>query len=93
MKYVGIDVQHPGLGLTKRLVVAFPEDLVHAEVAKALVEVAVKQWPKSSVSVGSAGFMSVEAKSTHGKSESLRLEADVEDAVRFNMSDYGGNYL
>lgn len=91
MKYVGIDVGHGNL--TKRLVVVFPDDFVHKDVAEALKTVARKSWPKSHVSTGSGGFIGVVAGDTYGKSESLGLTADKDDARKFNFADYGGNYL
>lgn len=96
MKYVRIDVTHgPGTPteIKKGLVVAFPDDLTHSVVADALRMVARRTWRSATVEVGSAGFFNGRMDSTHGSSESLGgLKADKDDAVRFNMMDYGGNY-
>ena len=97
MKYVGIDVTH-GAGtnteLTKRLIVAFPDDLVHADVAAVMKVVARQSWPKAKVETGSAGFFTGRMDSTYGESTSLGgLKSDKDDATRFNMMDYGGNHL
>lgn len=93
MKYVSIDVHFsPNNG--KRFVIAFPNDLIHEDVAKAMIQVAVRQqWPKAVATVHAAGEIDVMAHETFGKSTTLQVLADPEDAAKFNTSDYGGNYL
>lgn len=95
MKYISIDVTH-GKGdgeLTKRLIVAFPEDLIHVDMAQVVEKLAKMTFPRARVAVRSAGFVTVAGK-CHGASETLGLKSDPEvDTMCFNSGDYGGNYI
>ena len=98
MKYIGLDVTFKGLtadqpSVTKRMVVSFPDDLVHSMVADAMKHAARRQWRGADVKVSTAGFIEATARDTHGKSESLGIKSDANDARRFNMANYGGNIL
>ena len=86
MKYVGIDVSHAGM--TRRMIIAFPNDFVHLLVGKAVKTVCEEQWPKSKVTIVTAGDIELSVESTSGRSVSLGLVADHADAVLLEASDY-----
>lgn len=89
MKYVSVDM-HLG-DMVRRIVVAFPNDLTHALMAKAVEVVCQTEWKGCKTTVHAAGEIEVEADSTHGESLSLGIKADPEDARMFNLSDYAGH--
>jgi len=91
MKYVSVDVK---IGATtRREVVAFPNDFVHAIMADAIVAACKRQWPKAKITVHGAGEIDVVAQETYSRSESLDLDSDSQDARMFNSSDYSGHLL
>lgn len=89
MKYIAINVKTNNINT--RLVIAFPNDLVHSLVAESMTECCKRQWPKSSVTTYSAGEITMKEIQTFGHSESLGLEADSTDARTLLSSDYGGH--
>lgn len=89
MKYVSINVKVSNINT--RLVIAFPNDLVHAEVAESMVMCCHRQWPGSKVTIYSAGEIDMDEVRTFGHSESLGLESDPSDARALISSDYGGH--
>lgn len=91
MKYVRLDIA-VSEDLEKAMIIAFPNDFIHADVAEAMKAVAEKTWGKP-VSVTHAGEINATASATHGKSETLGKAASSEDAHYFNNADYGGNYF
>lgn len=95
MKYIGIDVTF-GKGdgaLTKRLIMTFPEELVHADAAPVLKQLVTKTFPKAVIKVSTAGFITA-AGLCSGKSETLNLSSDPSlDTACFRFGDYGGNYI
>ena len=91
MKYVGINVRMRGG--TRRMVVAFPEDLTHAIVAKWMIRACREEWPTALLTTVSAGNIDPKTGETFGRSESLGKESDPKDRLYFNNSDYGGHIL
>lgn len=92
MKYVSLDMTPNSGGLTKRLVFAFPNDIVHKDMADSMTR--LLQVDGAEVSVHAAGEINANANATFGSSVSLGgLQADPDDARLFLMQDYGGNYL
>lgn len=92
MKYVTVQLRSPrDKDFTKDFVVAFPNDFVHALLAKGLLQTCKEQWPDYEATVVAAGDLEVVAYQASGKSESLRLKSRSCDAASFNTADYGGN--
>lgn len=96
MKYIGLDITH-GKGdgaLTKRLIITFPDDLVHADVSQMMHHLALRTFPKAqAVKVATAGSVTVRGRCS-GRSESLNIGSQpVDDTKCLNFADYGGNYL
>lgn len=89
MKYVGIDVKLDGM--TRRLVVVFPNDLVHDLVGRAVAQACVVQWPEADVTIVSAGEADAHLHTVHGTSVTLELTSSKVDVGAFNSSDYGGH--
>lgn len=80
MKYVMFRVKGPG-GNDRLIPVVFPNALVHRDVAEALYPV-IKGLPVS------AGECVVLVDSTHGKSDTLSLNANEDDASVITGHDY-----
>lgn len=87
MKYIMFK-QEQG-DLSKLIPVIFPNDLVHADVAKALQQSVLKGH--SIVSAGSISPLNLEAE---GRSETLGVESNpIVDSHVIKMNDYGVGYL
>lgn len=95
MKYISVDVKlgNEKSGITKRMVVVFPEDLVHSIVAKGILYSLWEQYPTATLAVHAAGFTDAYMNKAYDSSVSMNLKADPTDAARFNLSNYGGNVL
>lgn len=75
--------------LSKLIPIIFPNDLVHADVAKALQESVLKGT--SIVSAGSISPLNLQAE---GRSETLNVESNpVLDSHVIKMNDYGVGYI
>lgn len=75
--------------LSKLIPIIFPNDLVHADVAKALQESVLKGH--SIVSAGSISPLNWQAK---GRSETLDVRSNpIVDSHVIKMNDYGVGYL
>lgn len=83
MKYVMLK-QKLGGGLYRFEPVIFSQMLIHAEVAKIMIEVLKPEV----FEVHSAGFY--EAGRCVGESSSLKIKSDPQDSQRILMADYGG---
>lgn len=66
--------------------VIFSDNLVHADVAEALL--ATEQL--KGFTVASAGEVNITCDSTHGESTTLKINADKTDRHRINFANYGG---
>lgn len=82
MKYVMFDC--PLGGAVVKIPVIFPNNLVHADVAKAFLQCLP---PGSKPST--AGEVSLLAEDTHGKSTTLGLPSSPQDKLVINMGQYG----
>lgn len=91
MKYVGIDVTHSGL--TRRMIIAFPNDLIHLFVGTVMKAACEEQWPEADVKIATAGDIDLEVHETSGKSESLKLASEEGDARLLEASDYSLHIL
>ena len=89
MKYVGIDVKIDDM--TRRLVVVFPNDLVHDLVGRAVAQACTVQWPEADISIVTAGEADAHLRSVYGTSVTLDLASNKVDVMAFNGSDYGGH--
>lgn len=83
MKYVMME-RDIGDGVIQLIPVLFPKDLIHEDMAKAIT----KMLPKAKAVA--AGECHVRVISTHGRSETLQLDARVGDADVINVIDYSG---
>lgn len=91
MKYIMLEVDH-GNGFKVRYPVIFPDHLVHADVASALI------WGSDDLqkaTVTSAGFCSsLElAADYHGRSVSLGVDSDPGDSAFIRMRDYNAGIV
>lgn len=81
---------------TLELPVVFPNNLVHREVADALVPCVQKHFPGKAVTVVSAGEISSTVFGSdmcHGRSDTLNMNSrGAEDDALLMMNDYGANY-
>ncbi len=68
--------------------IIFPKELVHKDVADAIVDVVKRYWPKSEVEIVSAGDISVVFGTTSGFSSTLELESDVADDMVISTGEY-----
>lgn len=98
MKYVMFEVEPIGgsaSGLRRFEPVIFGSQLVHAEVAKAMVTSMGRRhgWRARPISAGTVEF-SMGSATCSGESETLSLKSrgDEDDAI-IDMIDYGGNFL
>lgn len=91
MKYIRIDVENKNL--ISPLVIAFPNDLCHIQVAEALEKVCKESWPQATVSTVSAGDISLSVLSTSGWSSSMNLHSKPEDYAFLPASDYGAHRI
>lgn len=87
MKYVAFDVVNGDLA--RRIVVAFPNEVVHADMAEGVEHALRLSCPKSEVRLTSAGSITAIATDVSGDSESLGLEHDIVDLNSFNGANYG----
>ena len=90
MKYVSLNVKHGGV--TQKLVIAFPNDLVHAEVSKAMQLCCRAHWKGAQIQTVNAGDIWIDDAITGGHSESLGLTGNPEDSRTFLSSDHGGHF-
>lgn len=75
--------------LSKLIPIIFPNDLVHADVAKALQETVLKDH--TIFSAGSINPLNLKAE---GRSETLGIESSSEiDSYVIKMNDYGAGYF
>lgn len=90
MKYINIRVQFIKGGLVKLMPIIFPDELIHADMAKVMVKHVCDQYKEGVVvTVLSAGeYRSIDGACTGG-SESLKLSArTVEDERLIKGYDY-----
>lgn len=86
MKYIMF--KHDQGDLSKLIPVIFPNDLVHADVAKALQESVLKGT--SIISAGSISPLNLQAE---GGSETLNIESNpIVDSHVIKMNDYGAGW-
>jgi len=71
MKYITIEVDHEHLPIRYGFV--FPEEMIHAEMAKYMCHALYRQFPRTTVKVIGAGFIS-NTWQVYGESESLKLK-------------------
>lgn len=83
-KYIVFQDERTG----RRLPVLFPNELVHAEVADALIACGLMNSASLFYRPVSAGFVMLAVSSSHGESESLKIKSDPEDAQRINVHTY-----
>lgn len=90
MKYVRLDVQIAP-GVSRPVIVAFPDCLIHASVATAITEVCKADMGKNvHVQVTSAGDIEMQAHKTCGHSTTLDVGSRGTDAFDLNMQDSTG---
>lgn len=87
MKYIMFKREQDDL--TKLIPIIFPNDLVHADVAKALQETVLKNH--AIVSAGSISPLNLQAE---GHSETLGVKSNsIVDSHVIKMNDYGAGYF
>lgn len=90
MKYLGFDVLHGEVAT--RIVVAFPDSVVHADMAVGVEHALRLSFPHARcVRLVTAGGVLARAISIEGGPESTGKGEDRWDLLSFNTADYGGN--
>ena len=89
MKYIMFEVKVGNL--TQKVPIIFPNNLVHADVAKRMKHCLIRDHNMDGVEVVAAGDAHVEARCS-GRSETLKLESQLEDSFTINFIDYGGAF-
>ena len=77
-------------GTVRLMPVIFPAEMVHKDVAEAMVRMAMRYDDPRLWIPRSAGFVQLMATSAHGESESLNLPSDPEDTRLINVRGYTG---
>ena len=85
-KYVMFQDERTG----RRRPILFPNELVHAEVTDAVIACGLMNSGGSFYRPVAAGFITLAVASTHGRSESLNMASDPDDATRINTHPYTG---
>lgn len=84
MKYIMIE-QKVG-EITRKIPIIFPDILIHKDIADAIIPILSKMGESKIVSAGN--FNNFMCDYTIGKSSTLNIEANVDDAEIINSYDY-----
>lgn len=90
MKYVMLAQQLSGQGLTQFVPIIFPKQLVHAEVAKAILPLLNKA---TTVSAGEVNFLADGTVHCYGYSKTLGLGPRPDDALVISAIDYSWGFI
>jgi hypothetical protein len=84
MKYVMFE--HTVAGLTRKVPIIFPDELVHKFVAEAIAN--HREYREFGLKVVSAGQCAIECSGIFGESETLKLKSNQTDGLVINSYDY-----
>jgi hypothetical protein len=86
MKYIMLDIsKEDGL---KKIPIIFPDDLVHLDVARALIPAVRHTFHDKTVKVSSAGIVLELEGHCFGESETLKVKSDPHDTLILNSYQF-----